>query len=380
MAITVEPGTYIIHVPKDDLTLVQSDPTEIREMDLNWFRMQLRDWEDSEAGIVEPVTHNHNTEVVLGGITYARVIEILPPYTITFEDGQYAVNLVGANSNVGDRVNVNQVSIRSSNSAGLIFSDLLEYASFNGYVTYDEVNGVSGTLMPTGTEKQPVNNMRDAKLIAEYRGLFKGYIKGGGITLDGTEDVASFEFIGEGGDRTIITVLPEANVSNCVFRKAFVTGTLDGKSKLVQCAIGDLSYINGYVYECFLVGGTISLGGNRAAAFLNCWSDNSMPGTPVIDLGGSGQPLSMQNFVGEITLTNKTGPDYVMITLSEGCVYVDTATMTNGTLVVAGTGRVIDIVTGKDLVSGMYGNMEVQNHVISLSNIAGRVWSQNEAP
>jgi hypothetical protein len=34
----------------------------------------------------------------------------------------YAVNLVGANSNVGEVTNVNMVSVRTSNSAGLVHS------------------------------------------------------------------------------------------------------------------------------------------------------------------------------------------------------------------------------------------------------------------
>ena len=66
-----------------------------------------------------PFTHNHNTEVTLGGVTLARVVEIVNGYVVTFEDGQYAVNIVGGNSNVGDRVTLNQVSIRSANSTGL---------------------------------------------------------------------------------------------------------------------------------------------------------------------------------------------------------------------------------------------------------------------
>jgi hypothetical protein len=53
-------------------------------------------------------------------VVLAMVIEIINGYTVTFEDGQYAVNLVGANSNVGDKVNLNDVSVRSANSAGLI--------------------------------------------------------------------------------------------------------------------------------------------------------------------------------------------------------------------------------------------------------------------
>jgi hypothetical protein len=100
--------------------LVQASPTEIRELDLNAFRLKLKDLEDSPEGMPYLDTHRHNTSVTLGGVTFARLIEIINDYTITFEDGQYAVNLVGANSNVGDRVNVNQVSVRSANSAGLI--------------------------------------------------------------------------------------------------------------------------------------------------------------------------------------------------------------------------------------------------------------------
>lgn len=121
MAITINPLTFVINVPKSDLTLVQPSP-EIRELDLNWFRLTLKAYEAAEHGIYLYKTHNHNTEVTLGSLTFARVIEILPPYTVTFEDGQYAVNLINANSNVSDRTNVNQVSVRSANSAGLVAS------------------------------------------------------------------------------------------------------------------------------------------------------------------------------------------------------------------------------------------------------------------
>lgn len=118
MAITINWQTRVINVPRADLTLIQASP-EIRELDIDWFRIQLRDIEDNEEGVPFLKTHDHNTEIVLGGVIFARVVEILAPYTVTFEDGQYAVNLVGANSNIGDRVNVNQVSVRSYNSAGL---------------------------------------------------------------------------------------------------------------------------------------------------------------------------------------------------------------------------------------------------------------------
>ena len=119
MALSVDWLTKVIFVPKADTTLIQSSPTEIRELDLNAFRLNLKDIEDDE-GMPYVDTHRHNTSVSIGGLSLARVIEIINGYTVTFEDGQYAVNLTGANSNIGDVVNVNQVSIRSANSAGLV--------------------------------------------------------------------------------------------------------------------------------------------------------------------------------------------------------------------------------------------------------------------
>lgn len=119
MAISINWATKVISIPKADMTLTQASP-EIRSLDVDWFRLQLKDIEDNVEGQPFTDTHTHNTEVTLGGLTLARVVEIIDPYTITFEDGQYAVNLVGANNNIADKTNVNQVSVRSNNSAGMV--------------------------------------------------------------------------------------------------------------------------------------------------------------------------------------------------------------------------------------------------------------------
>jgi len=125
MAISIDWGTRVINVPQVDLTPLGGG---IYELDLDDFRKALKSLEDSEAGMAHPDTHKHNTEVVIGGVTYARFIEIINGYTVTFEDGQYAVNLVGANSNVGDVINMNQVSVRSSNTAGLVVMESMPHS------------------------------------------------------------------------------------------------------------------------------------------------------------------------------------------------------------------------------------------------------------
>ena len=110
MAISIDWATKVINIPQDYLTNLGGG---IYELNVNTFRLDLRDIEDNEDGIPFQYTHVHNTEVTLGGLTLSRVVEIIAPYTITFEDGQYAVNLVGANNNIADRTNVNQVWLQS---------------------------------------------------------------------------------------------------------------------------------------------------------------------------------------------------------------------------------------------------------------------------
>jgi len=117
MAISINWTTKVISVPQSYLTNLGGG---VYELDTDQFRLDLKNLEDSDEGMPFPTTHNHVAPISLGGITLGRVIEIINGYTITFEDLQYAVNLVGSNNNISDVSNVNQVSIRSSNSAGLI--------------------------------------------------------------------------------------------------------------------------------------------------------------------------------------------------------------------------------------------------------------------
>jgi hypothetical protein len=117
MAITIDWNTKIITIPQSDLTFISPN---IYELDVNWFRLQLKELEQSEEGMVFPDTHEHVRETVLSGVTYARQVKIINGYTVTFEDGPYTVRCVGANHNLGDVKNVNQVSLIIGNSAGLI--------------------------------------------------------------------------------------------------------------------------------------------------------------------------------------------------------------------------------------------------------------------
>lgn len=115
--ITIDWATKIISVPQSYLTNLGGG---IYELDVDRFRLDLKNLEDGDEGMVFPTTHSHNTTVTLSGVTYARTFEIINGYTIEFEDGNYTVSCVGANHNIGDVKVVNSVSLLIGNASGLI--------------------------------------------------------------------------------------------------------------------------------------------------------------------------------------------------------------------------------------------------------------------
>lgn len=336
MAITIDWGVRIINVPRDYMTLIQSIPTEIRELNINTFRMALKNLEDDEEGMVFPDTHSHNAEVTVGGVTLAMVIEIINGYTITFEDGQYAVNLVGANSNIADRVNVNQVSVRSANSAGMTSSPAIEYSSFNGGVTIDITSTNIGTVYPSGTPLQPVNNLADAKLIAAARGFKKIYIVGN-ITFQSGDDISNFIVEGENTLLSTITLSSGAVCDGSEFKNCRILGYLDGLTQISECTIGNLSWVTGLISESLLDGDLI-LAGTEPVYLIDC--ESGYGNLPDIDMGGSGRSLILRGHSGDITIKNMTGEnDYVIADFESGKLTID-ATVTNGTIIVRG---IVDI-------------------------------------
>lgn len=119
MAVSINWATRVITVPQAALALVSAG---LYQLDVDAFRLALKDIEDSADGVAFPDTHRHNTQVTLSGVTYARIFEVINGYTITFEDvgTPYTVRCVGANHNIADVKNVNNVSLLIGNSAGLI--------------------------------------------------------------------------------------------------------------------------------------------------------------------------------------------------------------------------------------------------------------------
>lgn len=348
------------------IVTVLAPSTEVTIQDLH---DTLTDLEDEPRGMAEDQIISSAGKEALGGGVFVGLTATLLNAQIAFEaragpDWVLCTisggNLVAVDEN-GDEIDVRKptaytsVDRTSSSSATLQEAGTLQYSSFGGGVTVDLVSGVSGTAFPIGTPQEPVGNMTDALAILTERGFTTLYILGD-ATIDSGLDYSGLIIVGESMSKSEITISSAANVLRTEFYDAHILGTLDGEAVLKHCVIDDLDYINGFVEQCVLNPGTITLGGSDEAHFLDCWSGVPGTSTPEIDMGGSGQALAMRNYSGGITLKNKTGADSVSLDLVSGQIILEN-TVTAGTIVCRGVGKLTDNSVGatvlNELISGL---------------------------
>lgn len=136
MALTIDYATKVISVPQADLTFVSGT---LYTLDSNQFRKNVMAILDNETHIWMPDAFQHNTEVTVAGITYARTIEFINGYSITFEDtgSAYTVRIEGSNNNIFDVENgilnpTSLVTVIPTNSAGLINALITDQEVENG--------------------------------------------------------------------------------------------------------------------------------------------------------------------------------------------------------------------------------------------------------
>ncbi len=123
MAIAMDWLTKVISVPQADLVSLGGGKYEL---DANAFRNVLKNIEDSEEGVSFLPILRHSTQSTLSGVVYARQVEIINGYTLSFQNTgtPYTVVVVGANHNFGDVTNFDGgMSMIIGNSAGLISVD-----------------------------------------------------------------------------------------------------------------------------------------------------------------------------------------------------------------------------------------------------------------
>lgn len=148
MIISINHLTRVIYVPKSSLTLVDG---VLYELDVDAFRLALKDYEDDADGMTLLDTHRHNSIVSLSGVSYSQTFEVINGYTVEFEDGQYVVRCVGANHNLADVKVPNQVSMIVGNSAGLVVVQSSDLAAAVTDITNSVWNAPTTSFVTPGS-------------------------------------------------------------------------------------------------------------------------------------------------------------------------------------------------------------------------------------
>ncbi len=364
------------------LLTVAAPSTEITVQDIV---DTCRQFEDSPRGLSELYLIDAAGKEPLGGTVYVGITATLNNAYIAFEarpgpswvlciisgGNIVAIDAIGADLDPRYPTAYTTVDRTASSSATLQEQSLLEHSSFNGKVAVDLVNGYAGTDTnvdgnPIGTDLAPSNNWADALIIANSRGFTKFSVIGD-APVNGSNDFSDFEFIGQSTGKTLLTLAALANTSGVEIIDATITGTIDGENHIHNSIVVDLTYVNGGVTNCGLIG-DIELSGD--ATFNDCYTvDQDDP--PVIDMGGI-HSLAMPNYSGLVTIKNLNDSNQeVGIGLNAGMVVID-STVTAGTIIVSGVGVITDNSTGTVVVD--------TSGLISNTAIADAVWDEDLSP
>ena len=334
MAYSMNWEARVLTIPRSDL--IYLSPNRYK-LDLDEFRRKCRALEaDPSEGLSYPPVIQYYPAVDTGDVILGRVVLIINGYELELED---TVERYSAITNGIPTPN---------NSAGLQDLSTLLASAYQGRVVVDVINGQSGQSTPIGTFGKPSNNIPDAVMIASRLGLGEIYIIGN-LTLGEGDDVSNLKIIGSAPTLSFINVLTESVTLKTQFERCTLAGVLDGYSTLENSVLWDMAYFSGTMHNIAITDSTIYLNGGASAVLLHCYAATAGNGAPVIDMGGSGQSLTMGNYNGDVKIVNKTGTDDVAIYLNSGRVIVD-STVTSGIIEVYG-GEVTDNSTGECVVN-----------------------------
>jgi hypothetical protein len=203
-------------------------------------------------------------------------------------------------------------------------------------VWVDVVSGTSGTAFPQGTPKAPVNNLADAKTIADRQYIERIHIHGDATMNQTFED---YLFVAHGTNTASID-LNGQTITGCRFERLGIIGPGTGHFNAVDCELlSGFTGINANLENC-IVAGTFTVAAGQTFNADRCTS----PTGCVVNLNGDGV-CGFANFSGIITAMNMTNAAgqfgvtgyYILNLLSS---------LTAGNVFVAGVGIINDSSAG----------------------------------
>jgi len=209
---------------------------------------------------------------------------------------------------------------------------------------YVNPNGVSGTDEGIGTPTNPVDNLTDARTIAD-RDKLTAYAFTGNYTVQVDHD--SWGFRGTAGIFQNNLTLNGVSVDGTRFQDLILLGTMSGEIDARSCLLSLLTGLEGAFRLCGLAD-SVTLATDATVVIVDSFSTVAGAARPTMTFSGNND-VSIRNYSGGLTLASVTGTAVASIDLSQGTLELD-ATCTGGTVVVRGIGVLIDNSTGTNVI------------------------------
>lgn len=219
---------------------------------------------------------------------------------------------------------------------------------YDGIISIDLINGVAGTAFPVGTKSTPVNNVTDARTIANTRGLRQYDIRGS-ITLDQSYDDWTFKGVGSAQSDEIN--LGGFSVSDSLFTSLTLRGSTSGASQINarDCVLNAVTGVGGQFKDCTFIG---NIGLRAPNSFMFDCAAGGFAGA-TLDLNGAGNVVAGRNITGLWTISNALAgvpfPSIVSLNIADAEIVLD-ANNIGSVIEVNGQGRVTDNTSVADII------------------------------
>lgn len=219
---------------------------------------------------------------------------------------------------------------------------LQRHALYPDGIVYVDTAGVAGTTHPIGTALHPVDNMADARTIADAYGIRHFRIRGS-VTLD--QDYIGFRFSADVHDPASSVALAGFDVASTTFSDLGISGVCTGAVvNFFRCEVTGITVESAVLYECLISGGTITAGAFGLLSLLNC---TAFAGGVTIDASSGPLLVEGRGLRGLWTLAGVTAAVFLGVELGfeEGQITL-AASNTGGTINLQGEAVLVDASAG----------------------------------
>ncbi len=219
-------------------------------------------------------------------------------------------------------------------------NDLDKNAAFLGGVHVDTLGGgTAGTAFPIGTQAMPVDNLTDARTIADQLNTKTFFVRGA-VTLD--QAYFGYQFIALAGGGSIVGNGQDAGA--CIFRNVGLTGTFASTADMFVFEgsfFGTTTNWRGVATQAAF-SGTIIVDPGQIATFASCASIVAGLLTPQITAAGVGTEVNLRNYSGGMNFVGMNdATSLASLEFAAGQVILDPSN-TAGSIVLRGIAKSFD--------------------------------------